>query len=88
MERGETHGMANCHKGQRDADHDHRKGRRSEQTIGPTAQEWHSSGADRKDDKRLDGKRFDEPAGAELRRPGVQDAKHQPERQEVEQRSD
>jgi hypothetical protein len=40
--------------------------------TGPAAEERHPPGADREDDQRLGGKRFHEPAGAELDRPGVQ----------------
>ena len=55
---------------------------------GLAAEERHPAGADREDDQRLGGKRFDEPAGAELAGAGVEHAQHQPERQEVEQRAD
>ena len=70
------------------ADGDHRECRQRQHAAGPAAQERHSAGADREDDQRLCGKRFHEPAGAELDRAGVQHTQHQPECQEVEQRAD
>ena len=77
-----TSAVKNCHSsmvnpswwasGERNAHSDNGEGGQCQHETGPAAEERHPPGADREDDQRLGGKRFHEPAGAELDRPGVQ----------------
>ena len=80
---GETQGVGNGRKRQYGTDSSAGDGHDEHRKARSTFEERHPSGADEKHHQRLGGKRFDEPAAAELLMAGVQYAQHDEEGEKV-----